>query len=80
MQIRAPAKGETYLKMPKDGCGDGLLMVFKIDEDSGAYGTVYNGDLQRAWNKYGHLKGSVTLERFRDLQKAVEQEDIIPEK
>ena len=78
--MRTTAKEETYLKEPKGGCGDGLLMVFKIDENSGSYEAVYNGDLQRAWNKYGHLRGGVTLKRFRELQKAVEQKDIIPEK
>jgi hypothetical protein len=46
----------------------------------GTFETVYNGDLQRAWNKYGYLKGNVTLKRFRELQKAVERKDIIPEK
>ena len=63
-----------------DGCGDGLFMVFKIDENTGTFKTIYNGDLQRVWNAYGHLKSGVTLKRLSELQKAVEQKDIVPEK
>src|ERR1700722_12273462 len=37
VQVRATTKEDTYLKLPKDGCGDGLLMVFKIDENRGTY-------------------------------------------
>jgi hypothetical protein len=80
VQVRATAKQETYLKLPEGGCGDGLFLVFKIDENSGTFETVYNGDLQRAWTKWGHLKSSVTLKRLRELQKDVEQKDIIPER
>jgi hypothetical protein len=80
VQVRATAKEGTYLKPVKDGCGDGLLMVFKIDGNNGTFETVYNGDLQRALDKYGHLTGNVSLKRFRELQKAVDPKDIVPER
>ncbi|MGA9802044.1 MAG: hypothetical protein WBQ19_17755 [Terriglobales bacterium] len=82
VQVRATANEGTgtYLKEPEVGCKDGLFLVFKIDENSGTYETVYNGDLQRAWTKFEHIKGNIALKRFRELQKAVEQKDIIPEK
>jgi hypothetical protein len=82
VQVRATAGEDngTYLKLPEGGCDDGLLMVFKIDKDTGTYETVYNGDLQRAWDKYGHLKGNVQLKCLRELKKSVEQKDVVPER
>lgn len=86
VQIKATSGDDTYLKEPpKDGFADGLLMVFKIDRETGEYDLIYNGDIQRVWDALNNVStdrtGSkmISLNRLRELQKSVHPEDIIPE-
>ncbi len=85
VQIKATGGDSTYLREPpKDGFADGLLMVFKIDRESGKYELIYNGDIQRVWDALNSINtdrtGSkmISLNRLRKLQKFVYPENIIP--
>ena len=81
VQIKTTGGNDTYLKEPpKDGFGNSLLMVFRIDRESGKYELVYNGDIQRVWNALKNNNSKmISLDRLRQLQKSVHQKDIVPE-
>ena len=86
VQIKTTGGDSTYLKKPpQDGFGDGLLMVFKINRETGAYTFIYNGDMQRVWDALKNQKTDSTgaktilLNRLGELQKSVRSEDIISE-
>lgn len=85
MQIKATSGNDTYLKeAPKEGFADGLLMVFKIDRNSGDCECVYNGDIQRVWDYLENKKldrtgaKQITLDRLKELQASVPRKDMIP--
>ena len=73
VQIKATSGSYTYLNKPPE---DGLLMVFKIDRESGEYELVYNGDIQCVWDILNNVStdkaGSkmISLDRLRKLQKS----------
>ncbi len=86
VQIKATSGKGTYLKEPpKDGFADGLLMVFQINQETGEFKSVYNGDIQCVWDALNSLKidrtgaKMISLDRLRKLQKAVLPENIVPE-
>jgi len=85
VQIKATGGDTTYLKEPPaEGYSNGLLMVFKIDRNSGDYSLVYNGDIGRVWGALDNLQSNrngektISLNRLREIQKAVQGEDIVP--
>lgn len=85
VQIKTTQRNVTYLKEPpKDGFGDGLLMVFKIDSTSGGYRLVYNGEIQRVWDalRNVHIDRTgakmISLDRLEKFQSLVPAENIIP--
>lgn len=85
VQIKATGGNDTYLKEPPHGgFADGLLMVFKIDRESGACECVYNGDIQRVWDYLENKKldrtgaKQITLDRLKGLQASVLKKDIVP--
>lgn len=85
VQIKTTQRNDTYLKEPpKDGFGDGLLMVFKIDPNSGSYKPVYNGEIQRVWGALDNVHidrtgaKMISLDRLERLQSSVPAESIIP--
>jgi hypothetical protein len=85
VQIKATGSKGTYLKQPPEGgFGEGLLMVFYIDRESGEDTLVYNGDIQQVWEGLTHLQMSragekaISLDRLRTLQRSVRPEDVIP--
>ena len=87
VQIKATSGKDTYLKEPPDeGFADGLLMVFKINRDSGDCQLIYNGDIQRVWDYLAYKKidrtgaKQITLDRLRELQASVHKKDIIPQR
>jgi len=67
----------TYLKKPKKGFGNGLLMVFQIDPQNGQNKLIYNGDIQRVWDELKNIQPDkngakmISLERLARLAKKV---------
>lgn len=59
----------TYLKKPKEGFGNGLLMVFQIDPQTGQYRLIYNGSIQRVWDALKNNKPNKTGEKTIPLKR-----------
>lgn len=72
VQIKATGGNGTYLKEPpKEGLGDGILMVIKIDRETGAHKLIYNGEMQRVWDALKNKSLSRSGEKqisLKDLQ------------
>lgn len=85
VQIKTTGGNDTYLKKPRGGFGDGLMLVFRIYRESGEYKLIYNGDIQRVWDELENIRPDrtgakmISLDRLRRLQKSVHQKNIIPE-